>query len=61
MCYIPGVSPKNKQFESGGMRRWAVRCDDGSVRPMPYLPEHFTGQPPNHMVFLGRASGATIP
>ena len=56
VCYIPGLSPKDKRFEWRGQRRWVVQCDDGTLWQMPYLPEHFTGQPPNHIVFLGRAT-----
>jgi hypothetical protein len=55
VCHIPGLSPKNAEFDTG-MKCWAIHCDNGRIWRMPYIPEHFTGQPPNHIVFLGRGS-----
>jgi hypothetical protein len=60
VCYIPGISPRHSDLEYEGVRQWAIRCDDGSVRPMGYDPESPYGQPTKSIVFIGRGSGTSL-
>lgn len=60
VCYIPGLSPQHSELEYDGVKQWAIRCDDGSVRPMGYDPDSPYGQPPKSITFIGRGSGGEI-
>lgn len=60
VCYIPGISPVHAELEYSGVKQWAIRCDDGTVRPMGYAPESPYGQPSETIVFLGRGTGESL-
>jgi hypothetical protein len=60
VCYVPGISPVHKELEYSGVKQWAIRCDDGNVRPMGYAPESPYGQPSKSIVLLGRGTGGAL-
>jgi hypothetical protein len=60
VCYIPGISPRHSDLEYEGVRQWAIRCDDGSVRPMSYDPKSPYGQPTKSIVFVCRGSESSL-
>lgn len=60
VCYIPGISPVHEELEYSGVKQWAIRCDDGTVRPMGYAPESPYGQPSKNIALLGRGSGGKL-
>jgi len=59
VSHIPGVSPKDHELDSDGVRCWAITCDRGRVWRMPYVPDHFTGQPPKSIELLDRGQPAS--
>src|SRR3569832_2509167 len=60
VCYIPGISPRHSDLEYEGIRQWAIRCDDGSMRPMNYDPDVPGDQPPKNIFLVGRGSGTSL-
>ena len=58
VCYIPGVSPKNKSIEFEDVKQWGIRLRDGAVLLTIYAPEHV--QPTKDVEFVSRGEGGGL-
>lgn len=54
VSYIPGISPKRREFEYEDVRQWAITSEDGTTYPILFDPERFP--PPKQIRFIERTS-----
>jgi len=57
VCYLPGASPHDADFEYDDVRQWAIRSDDGTIWAMGYDPANTYGQPSRSIEFVSRGVG----
>ena len=60
VCYLPDISPYNKNIDEETLRAWAIKLDNGAILIKGYDPGNQYGQPNRSIVFLQRTEALSL-